>query len=108
MNFFVPNWAGEGDLAPRKAEREWQSLARTVANVTRSRRVYCLRYWRAGRPMEAVVGQPDPFAAQLMTVAIFAAGEGYVLCCRSPGNPWGTHVIPIEVQDIIDAEDFDT
>ena len=102
-------------LAPRKADKEWSRIAAEIENVT-PRRLYRLRIERHGRTAEFVVGKQDPFGvaedddpigAELLTVAIFAATERYVVCCRSPKNQWGSHIINIDCDEVIDSEDVE-
>jgi hypothetical protein len=115
VKFFVPNRKGTEALEPRKAEREWKSIAGRLDNVT-PRWIYRLRVnWRA-RTADFVVGAQDPFGvadeqdrtgAELLTVAIFAVDDGYVVCCRHPESRWGSHLINVAVDDVIESEDFE-
>ncbi len=114
VKFFMPNRKGTV-LSPRSAEKEWRSIAARIEDVM-PRRIYRLRIERRGRTAEFVVGEQypfsvakdeDPIGAELLTVAIFAATDRYVVCCRSPENPWGSHIINIDFDEVIDSEDFE-
>lgn len=111
----MPNRDGSAALAPHEADAEWQSIAHSLENVT-ARRIYRLRIKRHGRTAVFVVGEQDPFrvggeqdttGAELLTVAIFAANDGYVVSCRDPDNRWGSHIINIASDEVIDSEDFE-